>query len=140
MTRGHLRLLPALGLILSAVTAADAVAQSRSTVAPPPPPALQAPAQSSPTPIPPMPIPNVPGPTIVAPSGVAVPPPAAQTPLQLVPGAAAQAMPTVRPGEGALFVTARFGRDAPAIGSGLHWRIYAERPDQNGVFRLVKED
>ena len=23
---------------------------------------------------------------------------------------------------------------------GLHWRIYADKPDQNGVFRLVKED
>ena len=36
--------------------------------------------------------------------------------------------------------TARFGRDTAPISSGLHWRVYSDRPDQNGAFRLIKED
>ena len=27
-----------------------------------------------------------------------------------------------------------------AINGGLHWRVYADKPDQSGVFRLLKED
>jgi len=37
-----------------------------------------------------------------------------------------------------LAVSARYGRDLPVIGGGLHWRVY--RADNNGVPRLVKED
>jgi hypothetical protein len=44
----------------------------------------------------------------------------------------------VPPGQGALAVSARFGRDLPAITGGLHWRVY--RTDQNGPPRLVKEE
>jgi hypothetical protein len=40
----------------------------------------------------------------------------------------------------ALAVAARFGRDLPQVGSGIHWRVYADRPDASGVFRLVKEE
>jgi hypothetical protein len=43
-------------------------------------------------------------------------------------------------GVSGLALSARFGRDAPVIGSGLHWRIYADKPDQTGAFRLVRED
>jgi hypothetical protein len=46
----------------------------------------------------------------------------------------------VPPGQVALAVTARFGRDAPQIGGGLLWRVYADKPDQTGVFRMIKED
>jgi hypothetical protein len=49
-----------------------------------------------------------------------------------------QAAPAVPAGQGALAVSARFGRDLAAINGGLHWRVY--RTDQNGVPRLVKED
>ena len=45
---------------------------------------------------------------------------------------------TVPAGQAALAVSARFGRDLPAISGGLHWRIY--RTEQNGVPRIVKED
>ncbi len=31
-------------------------------------------------------------------------------------------------------------RDGAAINGGLHWRVYADKPDQTGVFRLLKED
>jgi hypothetical protein len=37
-------------------------------------------------------------------------------------------------------MSARFGRDAPAITGGLVWRVYADRPDSNGTFRLIRED
>src|SRR6266702_1412454 len=30
--------------------------------------------------------------------------------------------------------------DPPAIPGALHWRVYADRPDANGVFRVIKED
>ncbi len=49
-------------------------------------------------------------------------------------------MPIVPAGHVALAVAARYGRDAPPIGSGLIWRVYAAKPDATGVFRLVKED
>ena len=46
--------------------------------------------------------------------------------------------PSSTTGQGVLGLSARFGRDLPAINAGLHWRVY--RTDQNGVPRLVKED
>jgi hypothetical protein len=47
-------------------------------------------------------------------------------------------MPAVPAGQGALAVSARFGRDLPAINGGLHWRVY--RTEQNGIPRIVKEE
>jgi hypothetical protein len=60
--------------------------------------------------------------------------------LQSLPPAASQvhAGPTVPPGQGALALSARFGRDLSAINGGLHWRIF--RTEQNGVPQVVKED
>jgi hypothetical protein len=52
----------------------------------------------------------------------------------------AQAAPLVPAGHVALAVAARYGRDTPLISSGLIWRVYAAKPDANGVFRLIKED
>jgi len=132
------RLLPV--LLLVAGVAGDAVAQSR--LGGPGPAQLQAPGPMSQgqNPIPPADIPNVPqpapGPTIIAP-GVFPPPP---TPLVQPPSPPIQAGPTLRPGEVVLSAVARFGREAPQITSGLHWRIYPDRPDANGAFRIVKED
>jgi len=39
-----------------------------------------------------------------------------------------------------LAVSARFGRDPPDINGGLLWRIYPDKPDPGGSFRLIKED
>ncbi len=98
--------------------------------------------QGQANPVPPADIPNVPqpapGPTILAP-GV-FPPPLPPVPLSQTPSAPQQAVPTLRPGEIALATAARFGRDAPQITSGLHWRVYSDKPDQNGAFRVIKED
>jgi hypothetical protein len=92
-------------------------------------------------------VPPAPAQTLIPPSGN-VAPPAAKGPLLQPPatnlGAQAHAAPsapvapTVPPGQGALAVSARFGRDLPAITGGLHWRVY--RTDQNSPPRLVKEE
>ncbi len=83
--------------------------------------------------------------------------PEAGSPMQLAPGAGApgatiapalppaaqplaQAIPSVPPGNVALAVSARYGRDTPPITGGLIWRVYAAKPDATGVFRLIKED
>jgi hypothetical protein len=59
--------------------------------------------------------------------------PPAATPL-------AQAAPAVPAGHVALVLSARYGRDAPAIAGGLIWRVYAAKPDATGVYRLIKEE
>ena len=123
--------------LFAMVLAGDATAQTRS---------LQSPGPQSqvPNPVPPADIPNVPqqapGPTIIAPGVFPPPPPQNPVPLALPPSQPPQAGPTLRPGEIALAAVARFGRDAPQITSGLHWRIYPDRPDQGGAFRIIKED
>ena len=43
-------------------------------------------------------------------------------------------------GQVALMVNARFGRDPPNIAGGLHWRIYPDKPDASGVFRMLREE
>jgi hypothetical protein len=54
--------------------------------------------------------------------------------------AVAPAVPMVPPGQVALMVSARFGADPPAINAGLVWRIYPDKPDASGVFRLLREE
>jgi hypothetical protein len=59
-------------------------------------------------------------------------PPAATTTPQPPPGA--------RPIEGTFQAAARYSSDGTIINGGLHWRVYADRPDPTGAFRLLKED
>jgi len=96
-------------------------------------------------PIPPASIPSVPegpaaGPAVsLAPPGGGVTSP---NPAQTLapPGTApSQALP-IPAGHVPLSLSARFGSEPLAITGGLHWRIYADKPDQNGVFKLVKEE
>ncbi len=61
------------------------------------------------------------------------------TPPQMPP-AVVQPVPMIPAGQVALSVSARYGRDAPAISGGLIWRIYTAKADATGIFRLVKED
>ena len=63
------------------------------------------------------------------PSMAAVPPAAAVVPQ----GAAA-------PGQAVLSLTARYGKDLPSINGGLVWRIFPERPDDAGTFKMIRED
>jgi hypothetical protein len=65
-------------------------------------------------------------------------PPAAPAPAPAPPPAAS--VPMVPAGQVALMVNARFGRDPLPITGGLHWRIYPDKPDTTGVFRLLREE
>jgi hypothetical protein len=125
----------ALVALLAVITTGEGLAQSRPSAS-----ALPSPPFSSAPPVPPMPIPNVPSGTIVSPGGLLAPPASVQSPLPILPSSPAQAVPAIRAGEGALQTVARFGKDAPVISGGLHWRVYADKPDQMGMFRLVKEE
>ena len=72
-----------------------------------------------------------PGATIVGPAPAAVVPPPVQPVAQAAPAAAGNVL---------LAVVAHYGQNAPPIGAGLIWRVYAARPDSPGNFRLIKED
>jgi hypothetical protein len=63
-------------------------------------------------------------PTIVQPSTATMPPP---------PGVSTA-------GQAVLSLTARYGKDLPVINNGLVWRVFADKPDENGTFRLVREE
>jgi hypothetical protein len=39
-----------------------------------------------------------------------------------------------------LSLTARYGKDLPVINNGLVWRIFTDRPDENGTFKLIREE
>jgi len=64
----------------------------------------------------------------------------AQSPFTLSGSPPPQPPANMKTGEGALIVSARYSTDGTAINGGLHWRVYADKPDQSGVFRLLKED
>jgi hypothetical protein len=78
-------------------------------------------------------------PAAVAAGGFADLPALAQSPFPAPPLPTPQIL-NMRAGEGALLAIARFGRDGQVISGGLHWRVYADKPDQTGVFRLLKEE
>jgi hypothetical protein len=64
----------------------------------------------------------------------------AQSPFTAPPAAPAQPPANLKSGEGAIMATARYTNDGSIINGGLHWRVYADKPDSTGVFRLLKED
>ena len=82
------------------------------------------------------PNPGTRGDRIVPPSGPTLQslPPTAPAP------APAQIAPVIPAGQAALALSARFGRDMPVVTGGLVWRVYGNKPDQTGAFRLLKED
>ena len=113
--------------------------------------AIAAPAHAQmfsdhPPPVPPAAVPD-PGAAVslAPPSGPAsvpsLPAPLTQPPISAVmppvitapPGAAA-------PGQGVLSLAARYGKDLPAINGGLVWRIFPDRPDETGTFKMIRED
>ncbi|MDN4986358.1 hypothetical protein KUL72_15415 [Bradyrhizobium arachidis] len=73
-------------------------------------------------------------PTLTQPNTPSMPPPAVSTVPPSAPLNAAV------PGQGVLSLTARYGKDSPAINAGLVWRVFADRPDENGTFKLIRED
>jgi hypothetical protein len=71
---------------------------------------------------------------------MAASPVAAQSPFTMPPPPPPQPPANLHAGEGAVIASARYGHDGSAINGGLHWRVYADRPDQAGGFRMLKED
>jgi hypothetical protein len=64
----------------------------------------------------------------------------AQSPFTMPPGPVPQPPTNLKAGEGAILATALYANEGSLINGGLHWRVYADKPDQSGVFRLLKED
>ena len=103
----------------------------------------------SPAPVPPAAIPDVPsGPAIgLAPSSGPAAAPALPAPLLQPPVANVTPPPSspvqanaAAPAQGTLALSARYGKDLPAINGGLIWRIYSDRPDETGAFKMIRED
>jgi hypothetical protein len=97
-----------------------------------------------PPPVPPASVPEAPpAMNLAPPSGPASTPsltvPLTQPTIAAVP-------PVVPPpgastaGQAVLSLTARYGKDLPVINNGLVWRVFADKPDESGVFKLIRED
>jgi hypothetical protein len=101
-----------------------------------------------PPPVPPAAVPD-PGAAInLAPAtGPAAAPPTGSLPPALATQPSMAAVPPVNapqgaaaPGQAVLSLSARYGKDLGNINGGLVWRIFADRPDENGTFKMIKED
>src|SRR6266851_1784478 len=131
--RGRLLRALVLAAMLIQVLAGQATAQMFSDQPPPVPPgsvpdpggAISLAPPSGPGSVPTMPAPLT-QPSLTQPSIAALPPAAPQ-------GAAP-------PGQAVLSLTARYGKDLPAINAGLVWRVFTDRPDENGTFKLIREE
>src|SRR6185295_4300943 len=96
-----------------------------------------------PPPVPPAAVPDVqtgPAMNLAPPSGTGtIPPPLTQPTIvppsiATIPPAAPPAAPV--PSQGVLSLTARYGKDLPVINGGLVWRVFADKPDDTGTFKL----
>ena len=99
-----------------------------------------------PPPVPPASVPEVPaGPAmnLAPPSGPAstpnLPAPLTQPSVAAAPPAVAP-LGAAAPGQAVLALTARYGKDLPIINNGLVWRVFSDRPDESGTFKLIRED
>jgi hypothetical protein len=95
-----------------------------------------------PPPVPPALVPDVP-------SGAAVSlaPPSAPVSIPNLPAPSTAAPPPVvavpgpsTAGQAVLSLTARYGKDMPVITHGLVWRVFSDRPDDTGAFKLIREE
>jgi hypothetical protein len=101
-----------------------------------------------PPPVPPGLVPDAPsGPAIsLAPPSGPESAPNLPAPLTQPPVAAVTPVPapapaiTSTPGQAVLSLTARYGKDLPVISNGLVWRIFSDRPDDTGTFKLIREE
>jgi hypothetical protein len=102
-----------------------------------------------PPPVPPNSVPDVPsGPAIslAPPSGPSsspsLPAPLTQPPVAAVTPPVPSPVPAAPSvaGQAVLSLTARYGKDLPVISNGLVWRVYSDRPDETGAFKLIRED
>jgi len=103
----------------------------------------------NPPPVPPASVPQAPpAPAInlAPPSGPATAPPLpsilTQPPVAAVtpPAQPGPAAPAAAPPQATLALSARYGKDLPVINGGLVWRVFSDKPDETGAFKLVRED
>jgi hypothetical protein len=82
--------------------------------------------------------------SLAPPSGPAsvpnLPAPLLQAPIAAMPPIAAPLPSAAAAGQAVLSLTARYGKDLPAINSGLVWRVFPDRPDETGTFKLIREE
>jgi len=116
--------------------------------------AITAPAQAQlfgdrPPPVPPAAVPDPgaavslappSGPASVPPSAPGLPAPLPQPSVAAVPPAVAPPPGVAAPAQAVLSLTARYGKDLPVINAGLVWRVFSDRPDDTGTFKLVREE
>jgi len=103
-----------------------------------------------PPPVPPASVPDPGAAVSLAPPsgpGAGPPPPAAAVPSSLPPvltqpsiAAVPPTPPGGAPGQAVLALSARYGKDMPPVNGGLVWRIFADRPDDTGTFKMIRED
>ena len=100
-----------------------------------------------PPPVPPASVPESPGGAMsLAPSSGPASIPSLPAPLTQPPPPIASVPPVVPPpgastaGQAVLSLTARYGKDMPLITGGLVWRVFADKPDETGTFKVIRED
>src|SRR3954469_25434746 len=100
-----------------------------------------------PPPVPPASVPDVPsgGAISLAPpsgpsSAPSLPPTLTQPPVSAVTPPVTPPPIAATPNQAVLSLTARYGKELPVINSGLVWRVFSDRPDESGTFKLVRED
>jgi len=100
-----------------------------------------------PPPVPPVSVPDPGAAVSLAPPsgpGAGPLPPAAAGPSSLPPVLTQPSIAAVPPGgapaQAVLALSARYGKDLPVINAGLVWRIFSDRPDENGTFKMIRED
>ncbi len=97
-----------------------------------------------PPPVPPAAVPDPGAAVSLAPpsgpaAGPALPPALTQPPVSAVPPSVSP-LGASAPGQAVLSLTARYGKDLPVITSGLVWRVFSDRPDETGTFKMIRED
>ncbi len=104
-----------------------------------------------PAPVPPANVPITDAPpgsaiSLAPPSGPAAAPLSAPLPppisggSSLAPNSTAATPTTPTTGQAVLALSARYGKDASGIASGLIWRVYGDKPDATGVFKQLREE
>jgi len=103
-----------------------------------------------PPPVPPASVPDPGAAVSLAPPsgpGAGPPQPAAEVTSSLPPvltqpsiAAVPPTPPGGAPGQAVLALSARYGKDMPPVNGGLVWRIFADRPDDTGTFKMIRED
>ena len=97
-----------------------------------------------PPPVPPASVPDPPAAMNLAPpsgppSIPVLPPPLTQPSIVAVPSVTPPPTASTA-GQAVLSLTARYGKDLPVINNGLVWRVFTDKPDETGTFKLVREE